>query len=382
MHLDCGTLIRSLSGRSLRYASTSVAAPKPRGRPPKTTNADLASVQKKGGEQYGAEREPPKPKGLSEIQAHLEATGYSRRKNAAIRKPKADAAPKTSPTAKAKARAKPPAASEPSPTTPVQTRKRRPKPPYEPLPPRLLPPTHQKHHDLASFLAHTASHPNTTNVTSTVYRGTHFEYTVAHTLRSLDFMLQRTGRSNDLGIDLVGHWMLPARHTMPVLVQCKAAKSTPAMVRELEGAYAGAPAGWRGDGVLGVLVSTHPATKGVVEAVQRSRLPLAVMQVTREGCVKQFVWNSAAAQAGLEGMGVAVKYGGAGAPAVPAVGGALVGPGSGAAVVGGVEQTIVLTWMGRVWRPVVQKRRRVGGVGAAAALPPTPEPASAEFAVA
>ncbi|KAK5116567.1 hypothetical protein LTR85_009192 [Meristemomyces frigidus] len=361
-----GRLIRSLSvPPTLRYASTAVAA-KPRGRPRKSEDvalqdATVKAVKRKGDQQDGTEQEKPKPKGLSEIQARLEATGYSRRRNAATRKPKQDEAPEEA--SKTKTKVKPVAVDAP-PSTPVK--KRRPKKSAEALPPRLLPPPSQKHHDLASYLAYASQ--TQLKVTSTTYRGTHFEYTVAHTLRSFDFMLQRTGGANDLGIDLVGHWMLPAQrphsHTMPVLIQCKAAKTTPPMVRELQGAYAGAPAGWRGEGVLGMLVSTQHATKGVVEAVQRSKLPLAVMQITREGAVMQFIWNAAAAQAGLEGLGVAVRY----SPEAEAKG-ADQGSGSGASV----GQTIGLTWLGKPWRPV--QKRRASGV-AAAIMPPTmPEPA-------
>ncbi|KAH0390391.1 hypothetical protein KCU89_g15644, partial [Aureobasidium melanogenum] len=39
---------------------------------------------------------------------------------------------------------------------------------------------------------------------STVYRGTHYEYTVAEALERLAFSLTRVGRASDLGIDLLG----------------------------------------------------------------------------------------------------------------------------------------------------------------------------------
>ena len=122
---------------------------------------------------------------------------------------------------------------------------------------------------------------------------------------------------------------------MPVLVQCKASKLTPSMVRELEGAYIGAPSGWRGEGVLAVLVSTVPATKGVSAAVQRSQWPLAVMQIERDGILRQFLWNAKAAEAGLSGLGVTTKY---------------------ATKTGddgeqkGVEQCVGLTWLDKAWR--------------------------------
>lgn len=146
---------------------------------------------------------------------------------------------------------------------------------------------------------------------------------------------------------------------MPVLIQCKASKLSPALVRELEGAYAGAPAGWRGEGVLGVLVSTQASTKGVSAAVQRSRWPLGVMQVTREGTVKQFVWNAVAAQAGLEGMGVAVRHSNPGAAENDKI---VPIPEAGQS---GLGQSICLTWMGKLWRPVKARKRTI----AAPALP-------------
>ncbi|KAK5112355.1 hypothetical protein LTR62_004318 [Meristemomyces frigidus] len=223
--------------------------------------------------------------------------------------------------------------------------------------PRLQPLIDQKHNDLPSFLTYSTN--TNANTTSTVYRGTHYEYTVSQALSTLNFALRRIGRASDLGIDLVGHWSLPSErkqsdHSLPVLVQCKAAKPTPSMVRELEGTYAGAPAGWRGTGVLALLASIQPSTKGVQAAIQRSASPLGVLQVTREGEVKQFLWNAAAAAAGLEGLGVAVKY--------AAKRGGLVG---------GVEEgvgeaigcTIGLTWLGKPWKPAMVSEATVTTFG-------------------
>ncbi|RMY59404.1 hypothetical protein D0864_13226 [Hortaea werneckii] len=316
-------------------------------------------------------------KGLAELQASLEAVGYGPRKRSrARRQPQAvgdgeadikarkkrttktkDAEDdeqeqpkqritrrrtKTGETSPAKKVASTSTASSPKPT------RRKRSSSHDEVPPRLLPPTSQKHHDLASFLEY--AERTSLNPKSTVYRGTHFEYTAAQTLGDYAFKLRRTGRSNDLGIDLVGHWILPASsvtaaggnqpsegdagHAMPVLVQCKASKLTPSMVRELEGAYIGAPAGWRGDGVLAVLVSTVPATKGVSAAVQRSQWPLAVMQIERDGILRQFLWNAKAAEAGLTGLGVTTKY-------------ATKAGDDGRQE--GVEQSIGLTWMDKAW---------------------------------
>ncbi|KAK3661162.1 hypothetical protein LTR56_000285 [Elasticomyces elasticus] len=281
--------------------------------------------------------------GLAERQSILEAS-LQKVKKKSIRREKGD---KT---------ASPPSSDEPGlatvqsvPVDQTKPKRRTAKPKAAAIPPRLLPPVEQKHHDLPSFLTHAASKELST--TSTVYKGTHFEYTVAAALSNLNFTLQRTGRSNDLGIDLVGQWSLPTErkkrtYEVPVIVQCKAARPTPSMIRELEGAYTGAPAGWCGDGVLALLVNVHPSTKGVREAVQRSRWPLGVLQVTRDGAVKQFLWNAVAAEVGLEGLGVTVRH-------ASKRGGMLeaseeVEKGDEAA---NTTSSIGLTWMGELWRP-------------------------------
>ncbi|KAF2101822.1 hypothetical protein NA57DRAFT_11109, partial [Rhizodiscina lignyota] len=166
-----------------------------------------------------------------------------------------------------------------------------------------------QHNDLNSFLQYAKS--NGTSQTSTVYVGTLYEYTVIESMKRFGFDLTRTGKASDLGIDLLGHWTVPS---LPVpirtLVQCKARskKLRPENVRELEGAFSGAPAGWRGDGVLGFLVAAESATKGMRDALVRSKWPLGFLQVSRGGAVEQFLWNHSAAEKGLEGMGVTAKY--------------------------------------------------------------------------
>lgn len=171
----------------------------------------------------------------------------------------------------------------------------------------LITPGSQKHYDLQSFLAYAkrVGLSETTNV----YVGTHYEYTVVEALQRFGFALTRIGRSSDLGIDLVGHWTLPSvPGQMRTLVQCKAEKPRPSFVRELEGAYVGAPAGWRGDSVLALLAASKEATKGVRDAITRSKWPMGFLNVTADGTIKQFIWNQSAQDRGLEGMGVAVKH--------------------------------------------------------------------------
>ena len=130
-----------------------------------------------------------------------------------------------------------------------------------------------------------------------------------------------------------------------MLVQCKASQPQPSLVRELEGAYAGAPAGWRGEGVLALLVASTEATKGVREAVQRSRWPVGVMLVTREGELRQFLWNAEAARIGLEGLGVLVRYkDGRGKRTVQEEDADVKKSGERA------KGSLGLTWMGKPWR--------------------------------
>jgi len=76
---------------------------------------------------------------------------------------------------------------------------------------------------------------------------------------------QTDWRESDYGIDLLGTWSVPsALQPLKVLIQCKAfaRKIEPSQARELEGAFVGAPIGWREAGVLGLLVSQKSATKG------------------------------------------------------------------------------------------------------------------------
>ena len=160
------------------------------------------------------------------------------------------------------------------------------------------------HSSQRSFLTH--SRRTGLNPASTVFTGTRYEYLTLSSLGRLGIELARVGGTGDRGLDLVGFWHLPqwshsSRSTtepdgteegqfehpgesIRVVVQCKrisptarASKSIgPSVVRELEGAFRGAPSGWRArEGVLGMLVSTRSATKGVTEGMRRSERALA-----------------------------------------------------------------------------------------------------------
>ncbi|TKA62894.1 hypothetical protein B0A49_07560 [Cryomyces minteri] len=165
------------------------------------------------------------------------------------------------------------------------------------------------HNDLDSFLTY-AKRVNLLS-TTTAYVGTHYEYTVAASLQRLAFSLARTGGKSNLGVDLLGHWNLSCfTKPLPVFVQCKALKRKldPKVVRELEGAFTGAPPGWRGQSVLALLAAPREATKGVREAIGRSRWPIGFLKITVDGTVEEFLWNQSAAERGLESVGVTLRY--------------------------------------------------------------------------
>lgn len=167
----------------------------------------------------------------------------------------------------------------------------------------------QSHHDLPSFLKYASRIEMDTK--STTYVGTHYEYTVKTAFKRLGMSLKRVGGKSDYGIDLIGTWSLPSTpQPLRVLVQCKALarKIDPSQARELEGAFVGAPPGWRGSGVLGLLVTQKPATKGVRETLGRSRWPMAYVLCGTDGKILQMLWNRRAEQEGLEGIVVGLKY--------------------------------------------------------------------------
>ncbi|KAF1935783.1 hypothetical protein EJ02DRAFT_460073 [Clathrospora elynae] len=177
------------------------------------------------------------------------------------------------------------------------------------IPKLVITPGSAYHNSLPSFLEYAKRRNLAPD--RTVYIGTHYEYTSALALMRLGFSLLRIGRSNDAGIDLIGHWILaPLREPLPVIIQCKSRKISvnPSHVREMEGSFQGIPPGWRNKDVLGLIVTTNKATKGVLEALGQSRWPMGFVLVSRDGTVQQFLWNRAASERGLEGVGVTVRH--------------------------------------------------------------------------
>lgn len=178
------------------------------------------------------------------------------------------------------------------------------------LPSAPSPPS-QHHDNLPQFLAYA------TRIclpeTSTVYVGTHYEYTVLQSLRRYALALHRIGGRDDAGIDLAGTWHLPEHElerAVRVLVQCKAlkAKLGPNLVRELEGALRQAPVGWRTGQTVGMLISPREATKGVRDALARSSFPLFWMMVERDGTLRQALWNARVEELGLGALGIETRY--------------------------------------------------------------------------
>ncbi|KAJ5584410.1 uncharacterized protein N7459_004210 [Penicillium hispanicum] len=179
------------------------------------------------------------------------------------------------------------------------------------LPSAPSPPS-QNHNSLSTFLSYAERIGLPT--TSTVYVGTHYEYTVLQSLRRYGLALHRIGGRDDAGVDLVGTWHLPEREherAIRVLVQCKALKDKlgPNLVRELEGTFRQAPVGWRTSETAGVLVSPRESTSGVRNALARSTYPLFWMTVERDGTLKQVLWNANAEKLGLSPLGVETRYG-------------------------------------------------------------------------
>lgn len=177
----------------------------------------------------------------------------------------------------------------------------------------------ESHYDLPSFLDHTSK--TGLDPKSSVFYGTRYEYLVQGTLRNYAFSLSRLGQKGDRGVDLAGYWHLPfLPEPLRVIVQCKSSKRKilPEIIRGLEGAFAGAPAGWRGQGVLSVLVSPLPATKGVRQALARSNSPLCWLTMEAEdwkenevecrGILTQALWNKAALDEALEGVDVVLRH--------------------------------------------------------------------------
>jgi hypothetical protein len=151
---------------------------------------------------------------------------------------------------------------------------------------------------------------------SNIYVGTRYEYTCQETLSHFGFDLQRTGGAFDAGIDLLGSWRVPTRpatNPLRALVQCKfrRAKPGPSLVRELEGAFVGAPLAWKGgdlEQAVGVLCVPGEPTKAVREAVKRCGRPVMLARVREDGGAPVVCFWNRAVEALVSGVEVGVRY--------------------------------------------------------------------------
>jgi hypothetical protein len=147
---------------------------------------------------------------------------------------------------------------------------------------------------------------------STVYVGTHYEYTVQAQLRRVGIVTQRIGGANDRGVDLLGTWQLPTTYApVRLFAQCKVLsedKTSTKLIRELEGSFGGAPGMWKEPGTIGLLVTTKGASKPLRAAVQRSVWPMGFVMCSREGKLLQMAWNKKADELGLQGIAVITAY--------------------------------------------------------------------------
>jgi hypothetical protein len=177
------------------------------------------------------------------------------------------------------------------------------------IPSLILSPGSKHHNSLSSYVAYAKQRK--LGPDSPIYVGTHYEYTVALSLLRLGFSLLRVGAKADAGIDLIGHWVLaPLHEPLRVIIQCKARTMSvsPCHLRDLEGSFPGVPPSWRSQDVLGLLITTQKATKGTLKALGESRRPMGFIMISHDGRIQQFVWNRAAAERGLEGVGVTLRH--------------------------------------------------------------------------
>lgn len=118
------------------------------------------------------------------------------------------------------------------------------------------------------------------------------------------------------------------------------------MVRELEGAVAGAPAEWRGGDTIGMLCAKKQATEGVRQAVRRSERGIMWVMIedlddgkeglegeAREGRVRQLLWNGRVGKVISDRVGTGLRY----------------LPGK-----RGVEKEVCLALDGKLWEPGVK----------------------------
>lgn len=214
------------------------------------------------------------------------------------------------------------------------------------------------HNDLASYLRHAAKAK--LDLTTTVHKGVLYEYIVLSALKTYNFNLTRKGQAGDRGRDLDGVWKIPGSTPrkmieLPTIVQCKAFKPQPSQIRELEGSNAGIPAGMNSGYVLRLLVAKGKGTKGVLDAVDSSKVPMGFVHVNDDGLVEQIVWNEAARELGLRGIDATTKWLRAPLKRKKRTSSDFEGKGRDGSTEGPLVRSVVLMVNRRVWRPSPKK---------------------------
>ncbi|KAF8423113.1 hypothetical protein EV426DRAFT_603888 [Tirmania nivea] len=189
-------------------------------------------------------------------------------------------------------------------------------------------PKDKHHHDLASFRAYAES--TGLDPTSTLYRGTVYEYIASNALYHKNMHLIRTGGKSDRGIDLRGEWHIPLppailptppnldssssppespitrTKAIRIIIQCKGHTTVPLgpnIVRELSGTLA-----CELSTTIGFLASMYPCTNGTRNAIRFIQKPMGYVCISNKGVVKQLVWNRLASELLGSGIGVGVRY--------------------------------------------------------------------------
>lgn len=161
-------------------------------------------------------------------------------------------------------------------------------------------PSSALHHDLASFIAYSATAYKTSNPYQV---GTLYEYQTLMALRNLlGIQVKRCGGPDDRGVDLRGDWRLPSSQ-MAIVVQCKASKKKcgPEYIRQLGGVVVSEERELKMP-TLGILSSQvgftalaiRQASAAAASSSTTSGIPLALCTIQDENTISGIVLNHAA----------------------------------------------------------------------------------------
>lgn len=132
--------------------------------------------------------------------------------------------------------------------------------------------------------------PPASGINSYQVLGTAYEATVRSVLeRYLGLeSVRNVGGRGDAGIDLMADWNLPDK-ALNVMIQCKRVikKSSPSLIREMEGAMLGA--GFTDTSRhIGILASSMPPSEACMQRIQQSVLSLVFMLIESEHLMRLY----------------------------------------------------------------------------------------------